>query len=35
MFAKFLKIFIYHPKSTFFATLFICLFLSFFASKLS
>ncbi len=35
MFAKFLKIFIYHPKSTFFATLFICLFLSFFTSKLS
>ncbi|EAI0652720.1 RND family transporter [Campylobacter coli] len=35
MFAKFLKFFIYHPKSTFFTTLLICLFLSFFASKLS
>ncbi|MBM0637605.1 MMPL family transporter [Campylobacter sp. VicNov18] len=35
MFARFLKFFIYHPKSTFFGTLFICLFLSFFAFKLN
>ncbi len=35
MFSKLLKFFISHPKSTFFATLFICLFLSFFSFKLS
>ncbi len=35
MFAKLLKFFISRPKSTFFGTLFICLFLSFFAFKLS
>ncbi|HDX3472665.1 TPA: hypothetical protein ROD47_001390, partial [Campylobacter jejuni] len=35
MFAKLLKFFVSHPKSTFFGTLFICLFLSFFAFKLS
>ncbi|AXP08993.1 MMPL family transporter [Campylobacter hepaticus] len=34
MFAKFLKLFILHPKSTFFGTLFLCIFLSFFAFKL-
>ncbi|MFQ6342691.1 efflux RND transporter permease subunit [Campylobacter sp. VTCC 70190] len=35
MLAKLLKFFISHPKSTFFGTLFVCLFLSFFAFKLS
>lgn len=34
MFAKFLKLFILHPKSTFFGTLFLYIFLSFFAFKL-
>lgn len=35
MFSKFLKLIISYPKTTFLGTLFICLFLSFFAFKIS
>ena len=35
MLSKLLKFFIFHPKSTFFGTFFICLFLSLFAFKLN